>query len=83
MQQETQAELKRFHGDTQYFDSHYQDFLNEYPEQWVAVYNQEVVGTGPQVRPLLKQLKANGVPLAKVVIERVSQEQETWMFAAA
>lgn len=83
MQQETQIELKRFHGDTQYFDSHYQEFLNEYPEQWVAVYNQEVVGTGPQFRPLLKQLKAQGVNLSKVVIERVSREPETWIFAAA
>jgi len=80
---EVRRELQRFHSDVEYFDAHYQEFLDEYPEQWVAVYNQQVVGACPEFYPLLKELKKKGVPSEKVVIERVTREEKVWIFVVA
>lgn len=80
---ETRTGLQRFHGDAEYFDAHHQEFLDRYPEQWVAVYDRQVVGADADFYTLLDELKAKGVPLEKAVIERVTREEEVWIFAAA
>ena len=79
---ENQVEFERLHGDVTYFNTNYQEFLNHHPEQWVAVYKQEVVGTNARHRELLKELKAKGIPLSKVVIQRVTRDPEDWLLAA-
>ena len=83
MQQEIQAEFERLHGDVEYLNAHYETLLDDHPEEWVAVYNQEVVGTHAEHRQLLKDLKAKGISLSKVVIQRVTRDPEDWLFAAA
>ena len=41
-------EINTLKGDTvnpntEYYEAHYQELFDQYPEQWVAIYNQEVV----------------------------------------
>lgn len=76
MTQEAQAELKRFKKDTAYLDTHYEELLEKYPEQWVAIYNQQVVGAAPDFDELLTELQEVGIPIERAVVEHLTGQEE-------
>jgi hypothetical protein len=78
----TQTELGRFHSDGQWFSDHYEELAKKYPDQWVAVYNQEVVGASPDSDALFAALKKKGVPINHAFFKYLSSEEELWIFAA-
>ena len=65
-----------------YYETHYEELLKEYPEQWVAILDQKVVGISSDPRKLLQNLKDQGMSLRRVLVKHVSREQETWILAA-
>ncbi|MPZ13002.1 MAG: hypothetical protein GEU73_01015 [Chloroflexi bacterium] len=74
--QEIQQDLERFRRDTEYFDRHRQEFLQQYPEQWVAVYHQQVVGAARDPKRLVKQLERKGIPPGLVFHEYVTDQED-------
>ena len=74
--QELQAELQRFKRDTQYYEAHREELLTKYPEQWVAVFNQQVVGAAPDFEQLLAMLEQNGIPVERTLIEHMTRKEE-------
>lgn len=60
--EEIREELTRFHRNVEYGQAHYCELLERYPEQWVAIYDEEVVGTGPDKQQLINELRQRGVP---------------------
>ena len=73
---ELQAELQRFKQDTQYYEAHREDLLKQYPEQWVAIFNQQVVGAAPDFDQLLITLEQSGIPAERALIEHVTRREE-------
>jgi phosphoserine phosphatase len=73
---ELQAELQRFKRDTQYYEAHREELLTQYPEQWVAVFDQQVVSAAPDFEQLLEMLEQNGIPLERTLIEHVTRKEE-------
>jgi Family of unknown function (DUF5678) len=73
---ELQAELQRFKRDTQYYEAHREELLTQYPEQWVAVFNQQVVGAAPDFEQLLAMLEQSGIPVERTLIEHVTRKEE-------
>ena len=73
---ELQAELQRFKRDTQYYEAHREELLTQYPEQWVAVFNQQVVRAAPDFEQLLAMLEQNGIPVERTLIEHVTRKEE-------
>lgn len=73
---ELQAELQRFKQDTQYYEAHREDLLKQYPEQWVAIFNQQVVGAAPDFDQLLRALEHSGIPAEQALIEHVTYKDE-------
>ena len=61
---------------TAYYETHYEELLEQYPEKWVAIYNQKVVGTDSDGRQLLISLKKEGFPLRKVLVKHLTHEGE-------
>ena len=53
-----QAERAR---DRQFLDDHRQEFLEKYPDQWVAVHREEVVAVAATHKELVTQLDALGI----------------------
>jgi hypothetical protein len=47
---QVQAELERFKKDTAYYEAHHEKLLKKYPEQWVAIFDQQVVGVASVLR---------------------------------
>ena len=74
--QEKQAELRRFHQNVEYFQMHREELLKQYPEQWVAVFDEGIVGADPDYEHLLDELQAKHVPLGKVFIQRATDKDE-------
>lgn len=75
-----QAELAHFQKDLDYYHAHYCELLERYPDEYVAVYDQEIVGANAQIEELVKDLRERGVPPELAVINHPSSEQETWIY---
>jgi hypothetical protein len=73
---EIQRELERYRVDADYFDAHRSELLLRYPEQWVAVYNQEVVGAAGDIEELVKQLERKGIRPGRTYREFLTEKDE-------
>lgn len=80
--QERQAELERFKRDTQFYEAHRQDLLGKYPEQWVAIFDERVVGTAPDFDQLLDDLQTRHMPVGKVLVEHLTTKDELLILPA-
>ncbi len=78
-----QQELERFTADAQYFDRHRQELLAQYPERWVAVYQQEVVGAARDLKRLIAQLERKGIPPAQAYRAFLTEREETLILVSA
>ena len=58
---EKQAELRRFRRDVTYYEAHREELLKQYPEQWVAFFNEQVVGADPDYERLLDEVEGKGI----------------------
>ena len=74
--QEKQAELRRFRRDAEYYEAHRLELIGQYPEHWVAVFNEQVVGADPDFERLRDQLQERGVPGERVFIEHATEKDE-------
>ena len=76
-----QAELQRFKRDTAYYEAHHEALLARSPEQWVAIYNQQVVGVAPDYEQLLDELQAKGFSVGHVLVEHLTRQDELLILA--
>ncbi len=78
-----EAELARYRADVLYLEKHRQELLAQYPEHWVAIYHQQLVGAAKDPRCLLNQLKRKGIPPSQVHRERLSTKDDLLIVLAA
>ena len=62
-----------------YYEAHQQELLERYPEQWIAISDQEIIGVAPDPRDLLVELKNKGNPLRKVLVKHLTAKEEVWI----
>ncbi len=70
------AEIDRFKRDMDYYETHREELLEQHPEQWVAIFNQEVVGAGADFDRVLDDLKQRDIPTAHTYIQYVTCKDE-------
>ena len=68
--------LDQFTADALFVDSHRQDLLRRYPDQWIAVHQGEVVATAGEIEDLLGQVERAGLPAGHVYREFQSSDDE-------
>lgn len=73
---EKQTELRRFRRDVEYYEAHREELLKRYPEQWVAFFNEQVVGADPDYERLLDEVEGKGISVGGVFIERLTAKDE-------
>jgi hypothetical protein len=73
---DVQAELQRFHRDVEYYQAHQAELLAKYPEHWVAIYNERVVGADPDFDRLLQTLEEREVPAGEAFVEWVTEKDD-------
>jgi hypothetical protein len=71
-----QAELQHFHRDVEYYQAHWEQLLDQYPEQWVAIFDEQVVGADPDAYRLLANLRERGIPTEKALVKYVTAKDD-------
>jgi len=79
---QVQAELQHFRKDTDYYEAHHEELLKKYPEQWVAIFDQQVVGTSQDYEELLTELEEKGVPIERTLFKHLTQKEELWILSS-
>lgn len=77
-----QDELERFTEDAKYFDRHRQELLEQYPEHWVAVYNQQVVGAATDIKRLISKVQEQGIRPGEVYREYLTTDETLLILVA-
>ena len=62
-------QMEQFDRESAYFVAHQEELLREYPDQWVAIYGERVVGADPDRTQLVADLRRQGVPTDRTFIE--------------
>lgn len=81
--EEAQKELDHFRKDTKWYRDHYDELLGQYPDQWVAIYDEELVAVSPNQDEMFAALKKKGAKATKAYIQYLSTKDEMWIFSAA
>lgn len=71
---DVRAELEHFKRDTAYYCEHWEELVEKYPEQWVAIFNERVAGSAPDLRELLEEIRIKGIPPGQALVEYVTRE---------
>jgi hypothetical protein len=71
------------HGrDVDYYEAHYQELLAQYPDQWIAIMDQEVVGAADDAFNLVAELKARRIPANEVLRRHMGTGSELLILAS-
>ena len=73
---QVQAELQRFKKDTAYYEEHREELLKKYPDRWVAIYDEQLVGAAKVLNRLIAQLQKKGVPRGRAFVEYVTEKED-------
>lgn len=71
-----QQGIEQFEADRAFFDEHREELLERYPDRWIAIYHQQVVGTARDPRRLAAQLRRKGIPPGEVFREYVTARDD-------
>jgi hypothetical protein len=79
---QVQEELQRHRQDALYFQQHRQELLTRYPDRWIAIYHQQVVGAAKDHKRLRQQLERKGIPPGQVFREYLTDKEDLLILAA-
>ena len=79
----TSPELTRFHNDALWFSEHFGELKAQYPDQWVGVYDMEVVGASPDGMTILDEIQANGLPVGHVFFHYIPSNAYPRVFGSS
>ena len=74
----TYAELKGVRRNSAFFDAHYAEYREKYPDHWIAIHDGKLVGTSPQYYDLIDDLKAKGFSFKDTLIDKVESKDILW-----
>ena len=63
---------ERRRKDNEFCDTHYKEFLEKYPDQWVGILNQKLMGAADSPAELRELLIEKGVPTNRIVLRQIS-----------
>ena len=71
-----QAMLEKFQRDIDYGEAHREELLGQYPEQWVAILDQQVVGDSADPYQLIADLRAKAISTERVLLRHLTHRPE-------
>ena len=72
---EQQRRDAEHHQDTLWFNQHNMELMRQYPEQWIAVHRQKVVGAAPELCDLMAHLKEKGIDQDVIFFEQMTKDE--------
>ena len=80
---ERTEEICRRRKDNGWFSTHREEIIKAYPEQWVIVSGEKVVGSGEDLTEIFKELCSKGYGISDLMVISVSSDPTplTWVVA--
>ena len=75
--------LQQFKKDTTYLDAHRTEWMEKYPDHWVVVFAEELVGFSPTLEDALGIAESKGAPRSRLAFEHLSSEPEDLILRSA
>ena len=72
--EEREVVLRQFHRDGEYYEANQEVLRERFPEQWVAIFEEQVVGADPDLEALFDHLEATRVPVGRVYTHWVTRK---------
>ena len=72
--EEDKARLERYHKDVVWFGAHRDELREKYPDQWVGVYCEQVIGASSDLGKLLRETCANGYFPGEIAYDFISTD---------
>ncbi len=66
--------LRQFEKDSTFLNDHRREWTKEYPDQWVIVFNEELVANGPTIESALHAAEEKNVPTHLAALEYLSSK---------
>lgn len=75
--------LEQSEKDVKFLNANWLDWVATYPDKWVAVYEEELVGVGDTIEEVVREACTKGAPESRVVIEYLDKEPRIMILAGA
>ena len=75
-------ELKRFRRAARLLSSHHRRLIEKYPNQWIAVYDDDVIASGATLDAVLKEVARKKVPQERTIVHFVEKDQRTMILCS-
>ena len=69
--------LREFSKSAKMLSSDPPRFINEYPLQWIGVYQGEVSAKADDLSSLIEELERRGIPLGDTIVRFIEKNQRT------
>ena len=66
--------LQMFGNDNGWLNSNYEEIQKEHPNEYVAIFNQKIIGDAKNIQTLVEELKSKKIDLSFVLIEFVPEK---------
>ncbi len=73
---EIQRDLERFSRDGEYVQRHRAELLSQYPDMWIGVYEQKLVGAATTIGELIRQIEDKGLAPGYVYRQYLATKEE-------
>ena len=70
--EESIARREMHEKDIYFYETRREELLKKYPDQWVAILNQKVMGAADSPAELREQFKVKGIPTNRMVLRHLS-----------
>lgn len=73
--EQSRKDQQRFESDLNYLLSRRDEWRDKYPNRWIAIYQEKLVAVADTGERLLGELRRQGLPVERVIIDFVTEEQ--------
>ncbi len=70
-------ELREFSNRVQVFECKRAELTAQYPNKWIAMYNEDIVAVADSLQDLLSRMDDRGVPRKEAIVEYMDTEQRS------
>lgn len=79
---QVQEQIEHYRADALYFEAHRAELLRQYPDRWIAVYDQQVVGTAKNLDRLVRLLQDKGIAPSHAFREYLTEKEDILILPA-
>ena len=77
------SEIERFKGNVRYFETNYSALVKQFPNEWVAIFNQSIILHDRSYIRVLKSLRGLGVNTGHAYVQFLETKQRTQILQEA